>query len=113
MTEQTVVNEVTVAPSVLLTVVQHTVLSVAGVAGLATIPGGVNRFLRMGVADGVWLHIQDHTIRVDVHIVLAGDADGSSVAQAIQVQVAQALHDIVGLTVIAVNVIITDVAFAV
>jgi uncharacterized alkaline shock family protein YloU len=45
-------GKTTIAPGVLVRIAQLTSLSVPGVAGMAPIPGGVNRLFRRDAGDG-------------------------------------------------------------
>ncbi|MBC7224528.1 MAG: Asp23/Gls24 family envelope stress response protein [Anaerolineae bacterium] len=106
-------GKTTIAPEVLLTIVRLTVLSVPGVARLcASRRGGVGRFLAVGrLGEGVHIEVHDDAVRVDVHVVVHPNGNMIQLARTIQREVARAIHDMVGMTVEAVNVHIEDVLF--
>jgi uncharacterized alkaline shock family protein YloU len=60
----------TIAPSVLVRIAQLTSLSVPGVAGMAPVPGGVNRLFRRGVGDGVRIELDDNSVAVDLYLTV-------------------------------------------
>jgi uncharacterized alkaline shock family protein YloU len=104
-------GRVTVAPEVLLTIIQKTVLSVDGVARLySTWPENIGKLLGMrSVAEGLAVEVQGDTLVVDVHIVAGAQAQMLQLGRTIQDGIRRAIEDLVGLNVKGVNVHIEDV----
>jgi uncharacterized alkaline shock family protein YloU len=104
-------GKTTIAPDVLLTIARLSALGVPGVARLSAVPGGVNRLFQRGAGDGVRIEVKDNAVRVDVYLVVASDARVRDVSLVVQSEVARAIHEMVGMDVLGVNVHIEDVAF--
>ena len=96
-------GRVTVAQNVLDTIVQLTALSVPGVSRMGT---------RSGSRHGTRVQVHDQQVVVDVHVIVAPDANMREVGRAIQIEVARAVRDMVGMEVAAVDVHIQDVEAA-
>ena len=109
--ETSPVGKIVVAPGVLITIAKLSTLSVPGVARMAAVPGGVDKYFKRGAADGVQIHVHDHKLSAELYVVITGDVDVHAVSEAIQTEVARAMADMVGMEVEAVNVHIEDVAF--
>ncbi|MBN1287882.1 MAG: Asp23/Gls24 family envelope stress response protein [Anaerolineae bacterium] len=107
-------DKVTIAPSVLLTVVRYTTLSVEGVARMGNMPGGVDRiFRRNPAANGVMIVVdgEAQTVVCDLYIVVKPDVNMQEVSYNVQQKVTRAIHEIVGMDVLAINVHIEDIAY--
>jgi uncharacterized alkaline shock family protein YloU len=101
----------TIAPGVLVTIARLTALSVDGVAGMAAIPSGVNRFLRRGSGEGVEIRIEDGTVAADIYLILERDTYLRDVSRQVQTEVTRAIEDMVGMDVKRVDVHIEDVHY--
>ncbi len=104
-------GKTTIAPEVLLTIARLSALSVPGVARLSAVPGGVNRLFQRGVGDGVRIEVKDNAVRVEVYLIVTHEAQVREVSRAAQQSVSRAIHEMVGMEVLGVNVHIEDVAF--
>jgi len=104
-------GKVIIAPEVLITIARLSTLSVAGVASMAAVPGGMDRYFKRGFADGVRIAVTNHTITADLHIVVKGDANLHNVSQSVRDEVTRAMGEMVGMEVKTVNVHVEDVAF--
>ena len=104
-------GKVIIAPEVLVTIAKLATLSVPGVARMAAVPGGMDRYFRRGYADGVRIVVTDHIIEADLYIVVDGGANMHAVSGAVQLEVARALHEMVGMDSRNINVHVEDVAF--
>ena len=104
-------GKVIIAPEVLITIAKLSTLSVPGVARMAAVPGGMDRYFKRGYADGVRIQVVNHSILADLYIVVRGDANVHTVSAAVQQEVARALADMVGMEAKTVNVHVEDVAF--
>ncbi len=100
-----------VAPAVLLTIARLSALAVEGVAGMAAVPGGVNRLFKRGAGDGVQIEVDDNYIRAKLYLVVSAAADVQAVARAVQAEIGRAYQDMVGMEVRGVSVSIEDVDY--
>ncbi|HJN41139.1 MAG: Asp23/Gls24 family envelope stress response protein [Anaerolineales bacterium] len=99
------------APAVLLTIARLSALAVEGVAGMAAVPGGVNRLFKRGGGDGVQIEVDDNSICAKLYLVVSATADMQAVARAVQAEVGRAYQDMVGMVVRGVSVSIEDVDY--
>lgn len=97
-------GRITVAPEVLRTIIQQAALQVPGVARLVDARWGP--WARSG---GVRLTMLRDRPRVDLILVVRPQFQFLEVARQVQQEVAQAIRDLTGLEVAAVNVLIADV----
>ena len=100
---------VTIAPDVLIAIARLTALSIPGVVRMA--PTGIQGFLRRGAPEGVLVQVIGDRVRYDLFIVADADTNLRQVGQKIQVEVARAIRDMVGMDVGAINVHIQDVVY--
>jgi len=98
-------GRVTVAQRVLDAIAQLTTLNVPGVARLAT---RRRRVARRG-SDGVRVDVVDDKVFVDVYVIVTHDANMRQIGKQIQVEIARAMNQIVGMDAAEVNVHIQDV----
>jgi uncharacterized alkaline shock family protein YloU len=104
-------GKVTIAPNVLVTIVQKTADSVPGVAKLCENIPGVKRLLGLNtVGQGVEVNVVDDQVSVDIYLMAKRDVDLLQMGRQLQHQVTRAIHDIVGMEVREVNIHIEDVA---
>jgi uncharacterized alkaline shock family protein YloU len=101
----------TIAPNVLLTIARLTAQAVPGVVAMATVPGGVNRLFKRGTGDGVQIEVSENHVSVDLYLILASDTNVRQVSREVQVEVARAIQDTVGMEVERIDVHIEDVHF--
>jgi uncharacterized alkaline shock family protein YloU len=104
-------GKTTIAPDVLLTIARLSALAVPGVARMEPVPGGVDRLFKRGVHDGVRIAVKDLSVSVDLYLVLEHDRNVRDISRAVQAAVARAIHEMVGMDVLAVNIHIEDVAY--
>jgi uncharacterized alkaline shock family protein YloU len=104
---------VRVAPTVLIDIAREAALAVPGVARLATLPRvGVGRlFGRVHAQEGVRLRLADDGVAIDIHVVVSADASMPSVAGEVQRDVARSIHDLAGVKLQRLDVIVEDVSF--
>jgi uncharacterized alkaline shock family protein YloU len=100
-----------IAPTVLMTITRLTVLGIPGVAGLAPVPGGVNRLVRRGLSEGIRVEVSDESVAVELHLILSPDSNVREVAHRVQAEVVRAIEDTVGMPVSRVDVTIEDVDY--
>ena len=104
-------DRTTIAPAVLVSIARQTALAVPGVAGMAPVPGGVNRLFRRGIGEGVRIAVEDGRASLDLYLVLGRDSNVRQVGRAVQAEVARAFQEMVGIPVDVVNVHIEDIDF--
>ncbi len=104
-------GKTTIAPDVLVTIARLTALSVPGVSQLATVPGGVDRFFKRGVSEGVRISVENNTVYADLHVILKRDVNVREVSRAIQARVSRAISEMVGMEVGKINVHIEDIDY--
>lgn len=108
---RTTAGKTTIAPEVLLTIARLTTLSIPEVSRMSTIPGGVNRLFKRGVAEGIRIDIKDDYVSADIYVVLKKDVNIREISRNIQNQVSRAISEMVGMQVGRVNVHIEDIDY--
>jgi uncharacterized alkaline shock family protein YloU len=104
-------GKVTIAPNVLVTIVQKTTTSEPGVAQLYDSVPGVKRLLGLHtVGRGVEVGVADNRVTVDVYLVARRGVDLLQMGRSLQSQITRAIQDIVGMEVREVNIHIEDIA---
>jgi uncharacterized alkaline shock family protein YloU len=101
----------TIAPNVLVRIAQLTALTISGVAGMASVPGGVNRLFRKGSGEGVRIEVENSTVAADLYLRMAQGVDVRAVSREVQQEVARAFEDMVGMAVQRVDVHIEEISF--
>ena len=101
----------TIAPTVLVTITRLTALSVPGVMRLASGPGRAGRLFRRGVDEGIRLEVDDSSVSLELHLVLAPETIAREVAHRVQADVAHAIEETVGMPVRRIDVHIEDVDY--
>jgi uncharacterized alkaline shock family protein YloU len=104
-------DKTTVSPEVLTTIARLSALEVNGVSRFAEVAGGVNRFFKKGIGNGVRIEAKNNIVLVDLHLILKPDMNIREVSRNIQQNVARAIHEIVGMDVAEVNVHIEDIDY--
>ncbi|MBI3363167.1 MAG: Asp23/Gls24 family envelope stress response protein [Chloroflexi bacterium] len=104
-------GKTTIAPDVLITIAKLAALSVPGVAHMGSVPGGVNRLLKRGAADGVQIEVENNCVTANLHIVVKAEMNVREISRNVQAEVARVIQHMVGMEVLAVNVTIDDVAY--
>jgi uncharacterized alkaline shock family protein YloU len=102
----------TIAPGVLVTIARLSALGVEGVAGMAHIPSGMNRLLRRGSGEGVEIRVDNSCVSVDLYLILERDTYVRDVGKKVQVEVARAIEDMVGMKVKRIDIHIEDIHYA-
>jgi len=104
-------GNVTMAPNVLVTIVQKTASLVPGVAWLSDAVPGVKRLLGLHtVGKGVEVRFVNEQVGVDVYLVARRNVDLLQMGRHLQREITRAIQDIVGKDVREVNVHVEDVA---
>lgn len=104
-------GKVTIAPNVLVTIVQKTASSIPGVACLHGSVPGVKRLLGLHtVGRGVEVDVVDDQVVVNVYLIARRGVDLLQMGRKLQTDVTRAIQDIVGMDVCEVNIHVEDVA---
>ena len=90
-------GKIFVAPGVLITVAKLAALSVPGVLRMSPVPGGVNQLFRLGASRGVRLETEGDTVNTELFLVVQSDIDVREVARKVQMEVSEAITEIIGL----------------
>jgi uncharacterized alkaline shock family protein YloU len=108
-------GKVTIAPSVLTTIVRLTALEQEGVYRLAPVPAKypwppMRGLLTGSRADeGILLGIGDEGVSLELHVVAEANANMLKLGETLQSEVIRAIEEMVGLPVKSVDVYIDDV----
>ena len=101
---------VTIAPTVLTTIVRLTALDLRGVHGLAPFPPKVRGLLAGGAGEeGIFVEVTGEGVLVDVHLVAEATANMLKLGETVQTRITRAIEEMVGMPVAAVNVYIDSV----
>jgi uncharacterized alkaline shock family protein YloU len=104
-------GKVTIAPNVLVTIVQKNTVTEPGVAQLCENIPGVKRFLGLHtVGRGVEVGVADNRVTVDVYLMARRGVDLLHLGRNLQSRITRAIQDIVGMDVREVNIHIEDIA---
>ena len=104
-------GKVTIAPNVLVTIVQKTSMSEPGVAQLCDNVPGVKRLLGLHtVSRGVAVSVEGKSVKVNVHLIARRGVDLLQMGLNLQTAITRAMREIVGMEVREVNIHIDDIA---
>ena len=105
-------DTITIAPSVLITIVQHAATQITGVARMGAIPVNIGRlFQGTPLGSGVVLKIDENRVSIDVYLVVLPDVNIKTVSAQVQQAIKRSVEELVGMEVVAVNVHVEDVAY--
>ena len=104
-------GKTTVAPEVLIEIARMATLKVEGVNTMAPVSGGVNRFFRRGIVDGVRINIDEDIVYIDLYIILNSDVNIRDISRSVQQKVTRAITEMVGMSVAEVNINIENIAY--
>jgi uncharacterized alkaline shock family protein YloU len=103
-------GKVTIAPSVLTTIVRLTALEQEGVHRLAPVPRPMRGLLTGSRADeGILLGVSDDGVSLELHVVAEANANMLKLGDTLQTEVTRAIEEMVGLPVKSIDVYIDDV----
>lgn len=103
-------GKVTIAPSVLTTIVRLTALEQEGVHRLAPVPRPMRGLLTGSRADeGILLGVGDDGVSLELHVVAEANANMLRLGDTLQTEVTRAIEEMVGLPVKSIDVYIDDV----
>jgi uncharacterized alkaline shock family protein YloU len=105
-------GKTTIAPEVLVSIARLTALSVPGVRRLALAQTDINRIFHRGENEGVEIKVENDAVYADIHVILNRDVNVRDVSRTIQMQVARAISDMVGMEIGKINIHIEDIDFS-
>jgi uncharacterized alkaline shock family protein YloU len=104
-------GKTTIAPDVLITIASLTALSIDGVCRLATPPVGINSIFKRNTYEGVHIVVENNVVYADLFLILRKEVSVLDVCHNVQVQVARAITEMVGMEVGRVNVHVEDIEY--
>ncbi len=104
-------GKTTVAPDVLVEIARMAALKVSGVYAMAPVSGGVDRFFKRGLNDGVRIKLEDDVVFADLYLILESGINIREVSRNIQQNVTRAITEMVGMDVGEVNIHIENIAY--
>lgn len=104
-------GKTTVAPEVLITIARMAALSVPGVSAMAPVSGGVDRFFRRGMNEGIRITIQEDVVLGDIYVIVKDAVNIREVGRNVQQQVARAIQEMVGMDVVQLDVHIENIEY--
>ena len=103
-------GKVTIAPTVLTTIVRLTALEQRGVRRMAPVLPKVHSLLAGGaVEEGIAVELTDKGVQVELHVVAEANTNMCKLGKTLQTGITRALEEMVGLPVVAVYVHIDGV----
>jgi uncharacterized alkaline shock family protein YloU len=114
MSDQSITpGKTTISVDVLLTIARLTTLEVPGVSRMSNVP--TKRFKTMLLhrqeQDGLHIEVVDDLVYTDLYVVLEPDVNIREVGRNIQIAVARAITEMIGMQVGVVNVHVEDIAY--
>lgn len=111
--QSTTPGKTTISIDVILTIARLTTLEVPGVSRMSTVPS--RRFRKMLLhrqeEDGLHIEVEDDLVYTDLYVVLEPDVNIREVGRNIQIAVARAITDMIGMQVGVVNVHVEDIDY--
>lgn len=104
-------GKTTVSPAVLIAIARMAALSVPGVSSMGPLVGGVDRIFRRPADEGVRIVIQDNVVSGDIHLVLKEDVNIREVGRNVQLQVARAIREMVGMEVAQIDIHVENIDY--
>ena len=104
-------GKTTVAPEVLITIARMAALSVPGVSAMAPVSGGVDRFFRRGVNEGLRISVHENVVVGDIFVIVKNGVNIREVGRNVQQQVARAIQEMVGMDVVQLDVHIENIEY--
>ena len=103
-------GKTTVSPAVIVAIARMAALSVPGVSSLAPLTDGV-RLFRRPTDEGVRIVIQDNLVSGDIHLVLKEDVNIREVGRNVQLHVARAIREMVGMEVGQIDIHVENIDY--
>jgi len=114
MSDQSITpGKTTISIDVLLTIARLTTLEVPGVSQMSSVPS--RRFKTMLLHrqedDGLHIEVVDDQVYADLYVVLDSDVNIREVGRNVQIAVARAITEMIGMQVGVVNVHVEDIDY--
>jgi uncharacterized alkaline shock family protein YloU len=107
------IGRIEVAPEVLVTIARYAVAHVDGVQQMTQVPADIARLFQRGLRqDGVLLDLSENKIRFNIYVIMAPHVNLLETSRQIQTSVSEAIDNMVGVPVDAVNVFVEDVHYS-
>jgi uncharacterized alkaline shock family protein YloU len=104
-----VLGKVTIAPTVLTTIVRLTTLEQRGVRRLMPVPPKVRGLLAGGaVEEGIFVEVTNAGVQVELHVAADADVNLLKLGESLQNNITRAIEEMVGLSVASVDVHIDE-----
>jgi uncharacterized alkaline shock family protein YloU len=111
--QPTIPGKTTISIDVLLTIARLTTLGVPGVSRMSNVPA--RRFKKMLLhrqeQPGLHIEVVDDQVYTDLYVILKADVNIREVGRNIQIAVARAVTDMIGMQVGVVNVHVEDIDY--
>ncbi len=108
--EEQTLGRTTVSPAVIVAIARMAALSVPGVSGMAR-ASDAGRLFRRSEDEGIRILIQDNQVSGDIHLVLKEDVNIREVGRNVQLQVARAIREMVGMEIGQLNIHVEDINY--
>ncbi|MFO7540047.1 MAG: Asp23/Gls24 family envelope stress response protein [Chloroflexota bacterium] len=106
-------GRIEVAPEVLVTIAHSAAMRLEGIRKLGPVPADVARLFRRGAQqNGILLDLSDNKVKFDIYVIMDPHVNIMEASRALQAAVAEAIDNMVGITIDAVNVHVEDVVYA-
>lgn len=103
-------GKVTIAPSVLTSIVRQTALEESGVSRLAPVPARMRGLFAGGATEeGIFVAVTDEGVQVELHIVADVQVNMLKLGSTLQTAITRAIEEMVGMPVVSVDVYIDGV----
>jgi uncharacterized alkaline shock family protein YloU len=78
---------------------------------LASPPVGINNIFKRNLYEGVYIVVENNVVYADLYLILKRETNVREVSKNVQIQVARAISEMVGMDVGRVNIHVEDVEF--
>jgi uncharacterized alkaline shock family protein YloU len=104
-------GKTTIAPEVLLTIIQLATLDIPGVSRMAPISGSIRWRSKRQEMEGVRLEVIDERVYTDIYVILKHDVNARETSRNIQREVSRSISKMVGMELGRVNIHIEDIDY--
>jgi uncharacterized alkaline shock family protein YloU len=106
-------GKTTISIDVILTIARLTTLDVPGVSSMSRIPSRRFRsmLLHRQTIDGLHIEVENDTVYAEIYVILESGVNIREVGRNIQIAVARAITDMIGMQVGLINVHVEDIDY--
>ena len=105
-------GRIEIAPEVLALIAHRTTVHFDGILGMATIPADVHDILRRNRRqNGIVLDISNNKVNFDIYVIMEANVNIMDTSRRLQTAVAQAIDQLVGISVETINVHVEDIQY--